>query len=160
MWGATSSDYKQPRDLKVSIHAPVWGATNCKHASTTRLSFNPRTRVGCDLLKFLEAVRPASFNPRTRVGCDISPFAHDFYQKVSIHAPVWGATRIIRQSTVSLEVSIHAPVWGATRCRCNPKCDCCFNPRTRVGCDDCTNGNRRYVSVSIHAPVWGATAQP
>ena len=79
--------------------------------------------------------------------------------QVSIHAPVWGATKslslagqvinrfnprarvgrdhsVLRAEQLALTVSIHAPVWGAT--------------------DEVTlysvAGN-----VSIHAPVWGAT---
>ena len=76
---------------------------------------------------------------------------------VSIHAPVWGATRIVRllgwlrtfQSTHPCgvrrpyqyrcqhrRVSIHTPVWGATY----------------------TDAQlQTIVLVSIHAPVWGAT---
>ena len=78
----------------VSIHAPVWGATptisaHCLHAMfqsthpcgvrlailalvVILISFNPRTRVGCDSLVwgFLCCLR--RFNPRTRVGCDIT----------------------------------------------------------------------------------------
>ena len=55
------------------------------------------------------------FNPRTRVGCD---------------------TRYCRRITRIEKVSIHAPAWGATEDNkahlSNSKC---FNPRTRVGCD-------------------------
>ena len=99
----------------------------------------------------------AGFNPRTRVGCDDQ--ANDVAQQniVSIHAPVWGATR---------------GDWQLYGIRC-------FNPRTRVGCDDTITvkgksadmfqsthpcGVRRQrtykravLNVSIHAPVWGAT---
>ena len=35
------------------------------------ISFNPRTRVGCDRMDSLTRDREISFNPRTRVGCDI-----------------------------------------------------------------------------------------
>ena len=34
----------------VSIHAPVWGATIAKITAITTNGFNPRTRVGCDLI--------------------------------------------------------------------------------------------------------------
>ncbi len=101
-------------------------------------------------------------------------------------------------------VSIHAPAWGATwrffccirqhkqfqsthprGVRLSPRCQqharyCCFNPRTRVGCDPRVwrqngfpakfqsthprgvrrDGGRLTVDdgcVSIHAPAWGAT---
>ena len=33
---------------------------------------------------------------------------------VSIHAPVWGATWLVRWYNRTNIVSIHAPVWGAT----------------------------------------------
>ena len=55
---------------------------------------------------------------------------------VSIHAPVWGATRQVQKGLPLPPVSIHAPVWGATIHRGN----------LRNACE-----------VSIHAPVWGAT---
>ena len=57
-------------DGQVSIHAPVWGATNDKLEKEGKPSFNPRTRVGCDLHEEI-----------IQGGC-----------YVSIHAPVWGAT--------------------------------------------------------------------
>ena len=83
------------------------------------------------------------------------------HRDVSIHAPVWGATRLVRilgaekalfQSTrpcgarhdldlskpVCVVVSIHAPVWGAT-----------LNAERRAAAE----------TVSIHAPVWGATRE-
>ncbi len=34
----------------------------------------------------------------------------------------------------------------------------CFNPRTRAGCDDVYLYNRSLIYVSIHAPARGATA--
>ena len=82
----------------------------------------------------------------------------DRHGLVSIHAPAWGATRLVRDAQDGpgfnsrarvgrdlrraeplrrlLGVSIHAPAWGATRGR-----------RDRDARD----------AVSIHAPAWGAT---
>ena len=127
-------------------------------------------------------LKETSFNPRTRVGCDL---ASDFIQRkkqgVSIHAPAWGATVSFGVSFPAYPVSIHAPAWGATsiagqgivspsafqsthprgvrrfyfippyggnkfqsthprgvRPSCSPhgySTHQCFNPRTRVGCD-------------------------
>ena len=54
-------------------------------------------------------------------------------------------------------VSIHAPVWGATRTHATGFGDLCFNPRTRVGCDQRVIFGLTATVVSIHAPVWGAT---
>ena len=60
-----------PNDSAVSIHAPAWGATMLIYAKhKTKISFNPRTRVGCDIQKRRFPLSPLSFNPRTRVGCD------------------------------------------------------------------------------------------
>ena len=57
-------------------------------------------------------------------------------QVVSIHAPVKGATKVVKGSMVVIDVSIHAPVKGAT-----------VLPGSLVA----------DFSVSIHAPVKGAT---
>ena len=167
----------------VSIHAPVWGATNRIAMSLTNKSFQSTHPCG---------VR----HPIKR--------RHSGMVSVSIHAPVWGATKLIHLLIIQVCVSIHAPVWGATsvvhghyRRRCfNPRtrvgCDTCptsqilcrvcfnprtrvgcdwrflrfrrylrsFNPRTRVGCDGVKNLDRIRKGVSIHAPVWGATSIP
>ena len=141
----------------VSIHAPVWGATNDLPAPWMCPCFNPRTRVGCDRDYVSTRVR----------------------HLVSIHAPVWGATVIMNPEDWSVIVSIHAPVWGATfglllktqrrqfqsthpcgvRLGCLPKnfYRLGFNPRTRVGCDIQVGDTIFNADVSIHAPVWGAT---
>ena len=80
------------------------------------MSFNPRTREGCDieelliLLQYLVSIHApvkgatftgfyiklfASFNPRTREGCDTLFAEINFdISHVSIHAPVKGATVI------------------------------------------------------------------
>ena len=84
------------RGRMVSIHAPAWGATakvstmpssskfqsthasgerrrGCAGCGTWRCGFNPRTRVGCDLVVRALLVLSVCFNPRTRVGCDPRP---------------------------------------------------------------------------------------
>ena len=76
---------------------------------------------------------------------------------VSIHAPVWGATRSSACLPAPYGVSIHAPVWGATKRKLTGRPIQCFNPRTRVGCDQAVLELDAKSSVSIHAPVWGAT---
>ena len=121
----------------VSIHAPAWGATrSCGRRVTGTSSFNPRTRVGCDLFCVMYMRFVFSFNPRTRVGCDPSPDEVQRYCDVSIHAPAWGATQHRCGRDHADHVSIHAPAWGATRAGDTPR------------------GRGR---VSIHAPAWGAT---
>ncbi len=56
------------------------------------------------------------FNPRTREGCDeVATLLGVTVQRISIHAPVKGATRLGEQPGRRLEN---------------------FNPRTREGCDN------------------------
>ena len=100
-------------------------------------SFNPRSRVGSDLLSGIIVQRyyvsihaPAwgathtfpntfpnmqCFNPRSRVGSDKGKPPYFAPNSVSIHAPAWGATAPYPPTDLELGVSIHAPAWGATR---------------------------------------------
>ena len=55
----------------ISIHAPMWGATDeDKQKASVLINFNPRTHVGCDLIFLFHSSIPPNFNPRTHVGCD------------------------------------------------------------------------------------------
>ena len=79
--------------------------------------------------------------------------------KVSIHAPVQGATKEIKSDPAEARVSIHAPVQGATpqfwTCRLYRHC---FYPRPSAGGDDQPVDKLHDPDrVSIHAPVQGAT---
>ena len=56
---------------------------------------------------------------------------------ISIHAPVWGRTRLYRPAALWPDISIHAPVRGRAA-------------RAAFG--------HRTVNISIHAPVWGRAA--
>ena len=99
----------------VSIHAPAWGATyTTKHHLSNRLSFNPRTRVGCDREGRATPCGLDGFNPRTRVGCDccMSRMASDM--------------RCFNPRT-RVGCDLTPPVGHVQ--------GTCFNPRTRVGCD-------------------------
>ena len=130
-----------------------------KRRLCARLHFNPRTHVGCDSVCLTALRRSFNFNPRTHVGCDTFPGPLKTLLFISIHAPTWGATRLVEnsadvtqfQSTHSRGVrrrgskghadsqgiSIHAPTWGATAIQLD-----FFN----------------IMVISIHAPTWGATA--
>ena len=144
----------------VSIHAPAWGATYVPVAPfTVPRSFNPRTRVGCDLYSSPAPSHRCGFNPRTRVGCDlfVRPTATPDFRFQSTHprgvrrffasASVWDAMfqsthpRGVRRARLPagrrrVRVSIHAPAWGATACWAPTALSrWSFNPRTRVGCD-------------------------
>ena len=75
------------------------------------------------------------FNPRTREGCDEVPRLHFSRRRISIHAPVKGATSTGFVSVVLL-ISIHAPVKGAISIKILLL---------------------KHMPISIHAPVKGAT---
>ena len=150
-----------------------------------RLHFNPRTPVGCDYNAVTGLPWLIYFNPRTPVGCDVDgQIGHVELERISIHAPQWGATRcdvmddfeqvisIHAPSGVRLDeepepaplglISIHAPQWGATfQIVRTSKCFTYFNPRTPVGCDPSTvTSSPAQSRISIHAPQWGATRCP
>ena len=79
-----------------------------------RVNFNPRSREGSDVCRLPGPSRPMHFNPRSREGSDTSalgrwggftdfnprsregsdpqPYSHYAAIKISIHAPVKGAT--------------------------------------------------------------------
>ena len=169
-------------------HAPVWGATACATRSTScPASFNPRTRVGCDVLVSRgDYGIHQRFNPRTRVGCDLVVFvtillASTVFQsthprgvrpfvsvrcrvcyEVSIHAPAWGATYLDNPSFAAYRVSIHAPAWGATggllgMLQGKDKFQSTHPRGVRLGD---TVRDCCCKMVSIHAPAWGATSCP
>ena len=79
------------------------------------MSFNPRTRVGCDVSPS-SLIDPASkfqsTHPRGVRRVRVVHFGRIY--RVSIHAPAWGATREQRDWSEFKPVSIHAPAWGAT----------------------------------------------
>ena len=57
--------------MKVSIHAPVWGAT-CPQGLVVRgLGFNPRTRVGCDMI--LQAIEQQGEQFQSTHPCGVRP---------------------------------------------------------------------------------------
>ena len=72
MKGATFIAGEEGRELVISIHAPVKGATlNRLIDELEKEDFNPRTREGCDRASSSLFRRDAyHFNPRTREGCD------------------------------------------------------------------------------------------
>ncbi len=198
-----------PSGAPVSIHAPAWGATGTITLQKVIPEWFQSTHPRGVRPRRCTAPRRCrrSFNPRTRVGCDMSTEPESPETRVSIHAPAWGAT--LEGVTVTCDndefQSTHPrgvrPVppssarrWRAcfnprTRVGCdcrrgapakamagfNPRtrvgCDGCavwstgcrpqsFNPRTRVGCDVSRGSKMAYINVSIHAPAWGATERP
>ena len=114
--GCDVEDKDLSNKIKISIHAPTWGATleftvislryifqsthprGVRHCfssiNQTCQNFNPRTHVGCDFIVFFINQTCQNFNPRTHVGCDIKGGQKPPYKNISIHAPTWGATFI------------------------------------------------------------------
>ena len=140
-WGATLGRCLVILGEQVSIHAPAWGATRRRdaHFDARLSSFNPRTRVGCDVILGEQQRRRGL---------------------VSIHAPAWGATGPDKGGPAMMVVSIHAPAWGATPCWQSQYAPPCkfqsTHPRgVRHNFRICAG---RMLYVSIHAPAWGATS--
>ena len=180
-WGATNTIIMDNLDGAVSIHAPAWGATSsslltgvsvmfqsthphgvrrcCSEMGKWQGCFNPRTRMGCDNMgSALQNILPC-FNPRTRMGCDLIVFYNFTAEKVSIHAPAWGATKTVLEAEDFPKVSIHAPAWGATLISSVT----CFHSQVSIhapawGATLLQVKRLPMVLVSIHAPAWGATA--
>ncbi len=65
----------------------------------------------------------SGFNSRSRMGSDSAGRVRREQERVSIHAPAWGATERPRFEASDEAVSIHAPAWGATRAV--PECHTC-----------------------------------
>ena len=77
-WGATHHRHAVRSIRQVSIHAPQWGATFGHPIQRHRKKgFNPRTPVGCDQMINSRLTPIASFNPRTPVGCDLSMHSNE-----------------------------------------------------------------------------------
>ncbi len=143
------------------------------------MSFNSRTRVGCDT-KITQGSSPYRVSIHAPAWGAISflPFSvcsmwfqfthprgvrsnfctdNALVSDVSIHAPAWGAIILLLVVLQVFSVSIHAPAWGAMRANVTyTPTTFSFNSRTRVGCDQGFYKPMRDNLVSIHAPAWGA----
>ena len=142
--------------------------------------FNSRSRMGSDLWLLLCWRHDVCFNSRSRMGSDPVRPKQTIRNKVSIHAPAWGATqfdqskrfgtkfqftlphgeRLPNVETLSIRraVSIHAPAWGATDRRGGlQKADQVSIHAPAWGATPKGHKEARIGDVSIHAPAWGAT---
>ena len=123
-----------------------------------RMNFNPRSREGSDDTAHRADRFPTYFNPRSREGSDWMRAARGLRARISIHAPVKGATNSLALFSSDFEISIHAPVKGATITIPKLKVkQSYFNPRSREGSDQGRSNGRSSHRISIHAPVKGAT---
>ena len=151
----------------ISIHAPAWGATATRLTAQARFlfqstrprgarramhlmmralrHFNPRARVGRDLLAQLDKEAEAYFNPRARVGrdslltCERSSIAN-----FNPRARVGRDARSVPPAAASANFNPRARV-GRDRQHSNRRRRTrYFNPRARVGRD-------QYPPTSVHA---------
>ena len=123
------------KTINISIHAPTWGATAWQSDCKPMSDFNPRTHVGCDLIREAIKIRSGDFNPRTHVGCDGDQLVcHsgivDFNPRTHV-----GCDDKLDGLMLDVAISIHAPTWGATKRAGRLTVSINFNPRTHVGCD-------------------------
>ena len=95
LWGATELPEADALSPEVSIHAPLWGATtHLASGFRDRMGFNPRTPVGCDCTALANSIKASAF--QSTHPCGVRRFIFGFCCWgfcVSIHAPLWGATR-------------------------------------------------------------------
>ena len=160
MWEATSKSLSLLHRHRISIHAPVWEATDSgsnangyyvfqstppcgrrlivAQMQMVTMYFNPRPRVGGDgtlLISINFAI--GDFNPRPRVGGDpIAKFKTTCLLNFNPRPRVGGDSMSGIFTTSVCEISIHAPVWEAT-----------MIPKNQAN----------NLEISIHAPVWEAT---
>ena len=76
--------------------------------------FNPRSREGSDACARFSRRVAIDFNPRSREGSDAGGPRIPLTDKISIHAPVKGATYYSQRHFCRRLISIHAPAKGAT----------------------------------------------
>ena len=119
----------------VSIHAPVWRATGMRwRLQSKTILFQSTPPCGGRHDRDHDDTWPIVFQSTPPCG---GRHVLDYYNgkkaKVSIHAPVWRATRQPIYALAKRRVSIHAPVWRATRPRLRlGRGIVSFNPRPRV----------------------------
>ncbi len=117
---------------------PCGGRRSTGPAYSDSRSFNPRPRAGGDLPPApVLSVRPC-FNPRPRAGGDHVRGLRHTNRRVSIHAPVRGATGA-KYTTAGNPAFQSTPPCGGRRY---------------------SYGGTAVLLVSIHAPVRGATSAP
>ena len=116
--------------------------------------FNPRTHVGCDMWHVTEGLPCTCFNPRTHVGCDCNELGlnanYNMFQSTHprrVRLPLHSLSALICRFQ-----STH-PRRVRPRPRPYRQRSTCFNPRTHVGCDRAHGHTDSVPRVSIHAPT-------
>ena len=137
-WGATATPSPSLSSFVISIHAPQWGATvpyGCVFGVVVISIHAPQW--GATRAALEPWARVANFNPRTPVGCDCPAFVTMRRTLIfqSTHPSGVRRHHVGRRRRAG-PISIHAPQWGAT-----------------VDIDVLLLDHL----ISIHAPQWGAT---
>ena len=128
-----------PRQVRFqSTHPRGVRRRKCFMGVSSFRSFNPRTRVGCDLALEIPSGYWGGFNPRTRVGCDGRDHqrrgrgARRFNPRTRVGCDQFQGQQLLGrglfQSTHPRGVRRYVTKKYVKRCDS-------FNPRTRVGCD-------------------------
>ena len=96
--------------IAVSIHAPAWGATSDRGRDTLAPCFNSRSRMGSDINSHRRRRQFLAFQFTLPHGerHDTYPI-HPTPDKVSIHAPAWGATWHLGQEFSGLPFQFTLP---------------------------------------------------
>ncbi len=130
------------------------------NSATMYLCFNPRSRMGSDILSSLMQYRCKMFQ---------STLPHGERR----HSKLGNPTPPPFQSTLPHGERLPKPAYFTTEQSFNPRsrmgsdwvtssqiiCPTCFNPRSRMGSDQDCIQDQHPRWVSIHAPAWGATCR-
>ena len=122
-WGATATPSPSLSSFVISIHAPQWGATvpyGCVFGVVVISIHAPQW--GATRAALEPWARVANFNPRTPVGCDCPAFVTMRRTLIfqSTHPSGVRRHHVGRRRRAG-PISIHAPQWGATAQRMVPR---------------------------------------
>ena len=120
--------------------------------------FNPRLRVGGDVVFHITRGTLRCFNPRLRVGGDRARRLHYRQARVFQSTPPRGRRRCSKSCQGPYRCfNPRLRVGGDAACSVTPGVSVGFNPRLRVGGDGSRAQRGQTTPVSIHASAWEAT---
>ena len=93
-WGTTIAPTRRCCSFtNISIHVPAWGTTIASIPDIASFPFQPTFPRGERPTPLTEVTRATlNFNPRSRVGNDMVFFQDCVDIRISIHVPAWGTT--------------------------------------------------------------------
>ena len=161
VWGATQRELSaRPIPSCISIHAPVWGATLDKVEVTAEDLFQSTLPCGerrtCLWGRFNIPEFQSTLPCGERHSHRKQPHRHREFQST---LPCGERHELLPRYSDSTMISIHAPVWGATP----GKTDKILSQLISIHAPVWGATGRKTLctfclqSISIHAPVWGAT---